>query len=116
MGVQAAESYSLPPPFPGEILTLFCGHDKNGGPQNSAFKDDFSCNTVPRGVAVKGSEAHWELKSSEDGMMHTIFFRYSFCDFVPKAGQPLSSPQGTQNSKVAILCHALVKKEKLQRK
>jgi hypothetical protein len=46
-------------------------------PKIQLLKMIFSFNIVPRGVAVKGLLAHWELKSSKDGMMHTIYLRYS---------------------------------------
>ena len=60
-------------------------------PKIQLLKMIFSFNIVPRGVAVKGLLAHWELKSSKDGMMHTIYLRYSlwFCAECKTA--PLSS-------------------------
>lgn len=77
MGVQGAEPYSLPPPFFGKFRLYFVGMTKMEDPKIQLLKMIFSFNIVPRGVAVKGLLAHWELKSSKDGMMHTIYLRYS---------------------------------------
>ena len=54
MGVQGAESYSLPPPFSVKFQLYSAGMTENGGPCNRLLKINFSFNIAPRGVAVKG--------------------------------------------------------------